>query len=153
MSQANAAAIKRRANITPPQAKPGQVQASPVVNTSGLTLPQVIAVIDKRLVQLESFMQDTRNQPTANVSETTDKITSNFINLIEEYNDRFELLAEEIVTMKDMVLKLQSFTMDVNKTLMDERIHIFSDLSQQSPTSSDSPVEVESEVIEPEKEN
>jgi hypothetical protein len=30
--------------------------------------------------------------------------------------------------MKDIVLKLQSYTMEVNKTLMEERINVFSDL-------------------------
>ena len=30
--------------------------------------------------------------------------------------------------MKDIVLKLQSYTMDVNKTLLQERINVFSDL-------------------------
>jgi hypothetical protein len=31
--------------------------------------------------------------------------------------------------MKDIVLKLQSYTMDVNKTLLEERIQVFSDLN------------------------
>jgi exoribonuclease-2 len=48
--------------------------------------------------------------------------------LIDEYNHRFEVLADEIANMKDIVLKLQTYTMEVNKTLMDERIHVFSDL-------------------------
>jgi len=47
---------------------------------------------------------------------------------MEEYNHRFEIFADEIANMKDIVLKLQSYTMDVNKALMDERIHVFSDL-------------------------
>ena len=38
------------------------------------------------------------------------------------------MLAEEITTMKDVVMKLQSFTMDVNKTLFNERIQIMSDV-------------------------
>jgi hypothetical protein len=38
------------------------------------------------------------------------------------------MIAEEVANLKDIVLKLQSYTMDVNKTLLEERIHILSDL-------------------------
>ena len=41
---------------------------------------------------------------------------------------KIKLLADEINNMKDIVLKLQSYTMEVNKTLMEERINVFSDL-------------------------
>jgi hypothetical protein len=41
---------------------------------------------------------------------------------------RFDILAREIADLKDVVLKLQAYTMDVNKTLLEERIHILSDL-------------------------
>jgi hypothetical protein len=48
--------------------------------------------------------------------------------ILSDFNNRFEILAEEINNLKDIVLKLQSYTMDVNKTLLDERINVFSDL-------------------------
>jgi len=44
----------------------------------------------------------------------------------------FTMFADEISEMKDIVLKLQSYTMEVNKTLMDERIQVFSDLNSNS---------------------
>ena len=47
------------------------------------------------------------------------------------FDRRFELLAEEINNLKDLLLKLQSYTMDVNKTLMEERVNVFSDLGDQ----------------------
>jgi hypothetical protein len=136
MSQANAAAIRRRANPinnTPtPGANPAQAQSQdqPNVNSAGLTLPQVIAVIDRRLINLETFVKESKSQPQpqqvtlSSVPENSDQ----FSELFEEYNHRFEVLADEIANMKDIVLKLQSYTMDVNKALMDERIHVFSDL-------------------------
>jgi hypothetical protein len=37
-------------------------------------------------------------------------------------------LAEELNNIKDVVLKLQSYTMEINKTLLEERINVFSDL-------------------------
>jgi len=49
-------------------------------------------------------------------------------NIVDEFNTRFSILAEEIDSMKDILIKLQSFTMDVNKNLLDERIRIFSDI-------------------------
>ena len=39
-----------------------------------------------------------------------------------------DIIVEEIANLKDIVLKLQSYTMDVNKTLLEERINILSDL-------------------------
>jgi Ser/Thr protein kinase RdoA (MazF antagonist) len=44
--------------------------------------------------------------------------------LLAEYDERFQILATEIQDIKDIVLKLQSYTMDVNKTLLEERIQI-----------------------------
>jgi hypothetical protein len=141
MSQANAAAIRRRVN--PVNNAPGNSQQpqqssnaavatdSNNVNSGGLTLPQVIAVIDRRLINLETFMKESKTQPlqqTATVSAAPDSLNE----LMEEYNHRFEIFADEIANMKDIVLKLQSYTMDVNKALMDERIHVFSDLGVSS---------------------
>jgi len=50
--------------------------------------------------------------------------------------NRFELIVTEINSLKDIVMKLQSYTMEVNKMLVDERIHILSDLGNNSVTSS-----------------
>ena len=139
MSQANAAARKRRAggasfepaNPTPTPQNAQQLKAGA---PAGLTLPQVIAVVDARLITLETFMKETKNapaqpktvqmqpqtqtQPQAQISDET----------IDELNDKFEILANEIADLKDIVLKLQSYTMEVNKTLMEERIAILSDV-------------------------
>lgn len=132
MSQANAAAIRRRANPinnTPtPGANPTQAQDQPNVNSAGLTLPQVIAVIDRRLINLETFVKESKAQPQQVTLSSVPENSDQFSELFEEYNHRFEVLADEIANMKDIVLKLQSYTMDVNKALMDERIHVFSDL-------------------------
>jgi hypothetical protein len=141
MSQALAAARKRRApqqanevQNSRPSSSQSQSSSNQNVNNSGLTLPQVINVIDSRIITLEKFMKDTKeekqknpdvkqqNQPQQNNQPVIDSA------IIDEYNTRFELLAEEINNIKDIVLKLQAFTMDVNKTLLEERVNVFSEL-------------------------
>ena len=153
MSQSNAAAIRRRTNIQPPQpasnvsnnTQQQQTQQQP----AGLTLPQVIAVVDRRLILLETFMKETKESKdkkeniimtpmTSNANSTendTPFVTDIELNtVIDEFNNRFEILATEINEMKDILLKLQSYTMDVNKMLLNERIQIFSDIDVNDKT-------------------
>ena len=125
MSNANASAKKRRApiSIEPPKMQiPAPVQS---MNGAGLTLPQVIALIDKRLVNLEVFVTESKSnssnitsQPVQSVPLLEQVNSSN----MDEFNARFELLADEIANMKNIVLSLQSYTMDVNKMLLEERV-------------------------------
>jgi hypothetical protein len=97
---------------------------------TGLTLPQVISVIDTRLIVLETFMKESKDSvknissevPNLNIQENSEN------NLMEEFETRFDILAGEIADLKDIVLKLQAYTMGVNKTLLEERIHILSDM-------------------------
>ncbi len=129
MSQANAAARKRRAGGASLQETqvPSQIPVQPI-SKAGLTLPQVISLVDKRLTTLETFMREshvdapTSEQPESKVSE--DALNS----LSDEINAKFELLAGEVESLKDIVIKLQSYTMEVNKTLYEERIQVLSDM-------------------------
>jgi hypothetical protein len=128
MSQANAAARKRRAGGS---SMPGsndniiQQQQQQQPPTSGLTLPQVIALVDRRLVVLETFMKDTKSQAPAPAATPAAAVDNE---LVEDINSKFEMLANEIADLKDMLLKLQTFTMEVNKRLVDERIQLLSDV-------------------------
>lgn len=144
MSNALASARRRRAGpetvAIPPGArqtapKPsfaGQNPAQPPSNmTTGLTLPQVIAVVDKRLIALETYVKD-QQETHFNINEKHESQSSNnnstdFSAIIEEYNARFDIIADEIANMKDLIMKLQSYTMEVNKTLVEDRIRILSD--------------------------
>jgi hypothetical protein len=136
MSQGLAAARKRRAPASltttnvPPPPSPGfqQPQPNPAM---GLTLPQVIALVDQRLVVVETFMKNMQSETTGFASETNVSIPdSNSNSLLEEINSRYDLLAEEVINLKNIVLSLQSYTMEVNKTLMEERIRILSDVME-----------------------
>jgi hypothetical protein len=180
MSRSNAAAINRRVNIPAAQSnsnlKPGQPisqsNSKPVASVApqqtGFTLPQVISVIDTRLVTLEKFMRETKNnqinqespiqyniQETSQIERSSERtetgISVEFFNqVVDEFNERFSLFAQEISEMKDIVLKLQTYTMDVNKTLLEERIQVFSDLN--SPIESTLPgnnlVTLTSDIVE-----
>ena len=113
MSAALSAAKKRRApiaiepprvgSIVAPQQEPQPQQAG------GLTLQQVIALIDKRLTNLETQIVSGNESP-----EIED--------MSEEYENRFDILAQEISELKQTVLSLQTYTMEVNKMLLDERL-------------------------------
>ena len=102
---------------------------------TGLTLPQVISVIDTRLIVLENFMKETKaiDNETKSASNTSQAQGQGqgleISEIVEEMDTRFDILAREIADLKDVVLKLQAFTMEVNKTLLEERIHILSDLN------------------------
>lgn len=133
MSNSNSAARNRRAggaSFEPqnPQSKPVQQPAA------GLTLPQVIAVVDARLIKLETFMKETQSAPKTSAQKldiTPEDLTNkNSNNDINDSDEKFEVLANEIADLKDIVLKLQSYTMEVNKMLMEERITILSDIEE-----------------------
>jgi hypothetical protein len=146
MSQALASARKRRApaseSVPPPsQAKPN---AGP---SAGLTLPQVISLVDKRLITLEHFMAESKSNKTVTFAQPENSIVNSTIDsnslksIVEEFNGRYEILAEEIMSMKNIVLNLQNYTMTVNKTLLDERVRVLSEIPEntigQSSTSSE----------------
>mgnify|MGYP000742669623 CR=1 FL=1 len=142
MSQANAAARKRRAggaslqeNGAPAQINSQQQQAP----KGGLTLPQVISLVDKRLITLETFMKESKSslqnvsvqsQTQSNVSDTASASEDAVNQLADEFDTKFTLLAQEVAELKDIVLKLQTYTMEVNKTLYEERIQVLSDMGQ-----------------------
>jgi len=133
MSQALASARKRRA---PPEPVPTPRTANAAapqqgVNTPGLTLPQVIALVDKRLTALEIHakeqLAEKQDQHQSPVQIQNAPLPSNIAEILDEYSGRFDIIAEELASLKNMLLTLQSFTMDVNKTLMQDRIRMLSD--------------------------
>ena len=135
MSSANAAAKKRRApqSIELPSPSPQSQSAGQNVSAPGLTLPQVIALIDKRLVNLETFVTESKSTPKQVPFAAPVSVVKEPINM-DEFNARFEDLADEIANMKNIVLSLQSYTMDVNKILMEERIQIANETLSESQT-------------------
>jgi len=136
MSKSNASAKSRRAFIDSSK-QPGQFNpsipssnslSSPTTSSqpsSGLTLQQVISVIDKRLIHLETFVKEETNKKNNSDDNEENEENDNKNNVLDdiilEYNSRFSLLAEEISNIKDTLLKLQTYTMSVNKMLLEEK--------------------------------
>ena len=126
MSNSIAAAKRRRAGVIeqPPPPVPsvstqqGQGQGQ---IPSRLTLPQVISMLDARLAKLEN--SPVQEQPSTQSIEGNVSVSE----YVVEMDHKFSVLVEEITTLKDIVLKLQSYTMEVNKMLVDERIQIMSE--------------------------
>jgi len=122
MSSSNAAAIRRRVNNPPKEVSNEITQNSNQQSTNQLnannnrkpSFQQYIMEIDQRVKKLEE------NIPNQNTVFSPA--------ILEEFNSRFEILAHELHDMKDTIMKLQAFTMEVNKSMHDERIHILSDI-------------------------
>jgi hypothetical protein len=153
MSSAVAAARKRRAGIQsaptmlPPQNNPvGQSNPNGGVNgppQAGLTIQQVIHVINSRLLTLENAEKERKDREslivpftTENENTQTDPLQDDEIEIpigeiLSDYNQRFELLTQELADLKNLILKLQSYTMDVNRTLLEDRFVIPAGVSDQ----------------------
>lgn len=133
MSRAVASAKQRRAGVSAPE-PPAANLSAPAPPANGLTLPQVIALVDSRLIKLEKFMKDTlEGEPSLERSvsfaaDATSGEETSVTEILQEYDNRFMLLAEEIAQVKDTLMKLQTYTMDVNKMLLEERVNVLSDL-------------------------
>jgi hypothetical protein len=152
------AAIRRRATINPTSNQVSSSSSSSQnqnnaqqqqQNISGLTLQQVVQVIDNRLLNLEAFMKDVKSAPsvipttqqtkemTQDASLVDGDVTLNTI--IDEYNHRFELIADEISHMKEIIIKLQTFTMEVNKKILDNYLELVSNNMFSMTTTTASP--------------
>tara|TARA_Y100000389_G_C17186888_1_gene376854 strand:- start:77 stop:577 length:501 start_codon:yes stop_codon:yes gene_type:complete len=70
----------------------------------------------------------TINEFIMNLDNKLNSLETNTNSVIQEYESRFTMLAEEIADIKDVIIKLQSFSMEINKDLHNERIRILSDI-------------------------
>jgi len=137
------AAKNRRANgvqnSMPPQPPQQNIQQVPPQKPAGMTLPQVIQLVDSRLAQLEKTVFELKTNPN---TESTKEVhfqnelpddlvrTHEWKETVDEFDKRYEMLAEEIINLKNIVLNLQSYTMDVNKLLMEERARFFEEMDK-----------------------
>jgi hypothetical protein len=147
MSASNAAAVRRRVGSQNNPPIPGGASTTPSTSTqnnasvptkqTGMTLQEVISHFNKKIQSLEETVS--KISPTTSDSSTSGTPTPNSdeLNVIfREFNDRFELFAQEIALMKDQLLKLQTYTMDVNKVLYEERVRVLSNNQGENTLSS-----------------
>lgn len=126
MSQSLASAKKRRASIQNEMPVPqrsvsqnGFPQTPP--NPTGLTIQQVVEILNQRIISLEKKIDANNN--------SEQKINENKL-FMDEIDSRYEMLAEEIIKMKDTLMSLQTYTMNVNKMLL-EKLNIVFDESNE----------------------
>jgi hypothetical protein len=103
-----------------------------------MPLQQVITVLDNRILYLEKHLVESSKRDLVEkvdlpesiphssfTKEAIEEIVAAAIKEhIMEFDHRYEMLANEIVNLKQIVLQLQSYTLDVNKTLLEERVQI-----------------------------
>lgn len=146
--------VQRRANMSQnsiPRQQP--IQQQPIQQTSQspetingqvntqrpMSLQQVISVFDKRLLHIEGHILKNgglNNEPsqvdnsvvTKDMESLKESIRENLDGQFSEFDHRYQLLANEIANLKQIVLKLQSYSLEINKSLMDERSEILSKL-------------------------
>lgn len=126
MSQGNAAAIRRRVRN-----QEGQPISSfdPSVSTTD-TPPNTNSVIPVedafKMINTKIFTLEKKMETSLSGTNTD----SSIMDVLEEYNARFDLIAAELGELKETILKLQTFTMDVNKTLFDERVQVLGEVNK-----------------------
>jgi hypothetical protein len=112
-----------------------------------MSLQQVISVFDKRLLFIESYIlkngdmkesavQSTpvvqpiiQQQPSEDIEKLKESIRENLDGQFSEFDHRYQLLATEIANLKQIVLKLQSYTLEINQFLFEERNEILKKLN------------------------
>lgn len=134
--QSNKPVIDNTMNFQPEKIINNQPVTSepPAVDNKFMTIQQVINLITTRLISVENFVNEFGDKPrneirtasTESVNIDYSKISEMCKSLIEEhiaeFDHRYEILAEEISNLKNITLNLQSYTMEVNKSLMEERL-------------------------------
>jgi len=132
MSSSNAAAIRRRTGVNTavsPIPTNSSTIKQPVVDEppKKLTLQEVISVFDTRITSLEQLSNSSTGGKSSN---TLSNIAENgeITEVLDEFNHRFEVIANEISELKETLLKLQTYTMDVNRMLLGERVQVLSEL-------------------------
>ena len=148
MSNSALSAAKRRRGVPvnnnnneEPSTSNNSIQS--VDENKPISLQQALQLLSGRIIKLEKNIQETKNNEQTNqviqnveelnIETIVEKVTQSQI--FEEFNARYEILASEILTLKHIVMKLQSYTLDINKTLVEERIQILSEIPEKGGVS------------------
>ena len=149
MSSSISAAKKRRANISQTQQQPPMQPQQQQTGAKPMSLPQVLKMFDSRLVTLEKSTNEAKpNSSTVESQIVSQEETNAIKEILNEYDERFQMLAGEIQEMKSALMKLQTYTMDVNKTLLEERVQYMTPVLNSTTISStvDQPIDYDNIV-------
>lgn len=138
-SQSNASAKRRRAGVVnTPIFKSEDNQPStpaptpvPMDTKKPMSLQQVITVFDQRLLHLEKIIieqgpvsqtpEGKAEIDLEQLNEIQESFQTSISKCVNEFDHRYNLLANEVVELKEMLLKLQSYTLEVNKALYENK--------------------------------
>lgn len=96
---------------------------NPQIPRTPMNINTFFQAMNTRISKLEQNYLNNNNNQTQNINNTIDS---------EEINTRFDIIVNEIADIKDMLLKLQTFTMEVNKSLYDDRINVLTNIDNNS---------------------
>ena len=122
-----ALAKKRRANLNS-TSSPSEAPSITQTAMSKMTIPQAFGLIDVKIRNLQLQMDEYKSHGSNDSSsDKTEKNSNNDLKeVVEEYETRFEMITKElseltqtIASLATTVTKLQTYTMDVNKLLLD----------------------------------
>tara|TARA_B110000967_G_C18854913_1_gene546656 strand:- start:1241 stop:1732 length:492 start_codon:yes stop_codon:yes gene_type:complete len=126
MSRSNSSAIRRRTGEPEPiistQTTPSPSSPRAVAEKRILSTQEVILALNSRI----SILEESASNNTQNNNNNDFVNNEQLNNIINDLNNKFNTLADEMDEIKNIVIKLQSFTMDVNKMLIEERIQMLS---------------------------
>ena len=138
-SQSNASAKRRRAGVvnTPIFKSEDNQQSTsapapvPMDTKKPMSLQQVITVFDQRLLHLEKIIieqgpvsqtpEGKAEIDLEQLNEIQESFQTSISKCVNEFDHRYNLLANEVVELKEMLLKLQSYTLEVNKALYENK--------------------------------
>jgi len=93
--------------LLPPPQQQQQQQQQNIPRGANLTAQQTFDIVFSRILNLEKAVSE----------KSPDKELDNIQPILDEFNSRTEILAGEIADIKDMLLKLQTYTLEVNQKL------------------------------------
>jgi hypothetical protein len=96
------------------QVKQAEMSAVKTIeNASNKSIVEIQSATD--MAQMETLQSESVPEMVSSTLEES---------VTQEYETRFTMIVTEINELKDMLLKVQSFTMEVNKSLMEERLEM-----------------------------
>jgi hypothetical protein len=122
--RASGVAARRNPSQAQPPQQPQQ-QPGPPPGPPAFTLQQVISLIDARLTAVEKRAPAGDAVTSRDTGPVLDDIITKINNMATYMNDvdaRFNMLIDELDTLKSTLMSLQTYTMDVNKKLLEAQL-------------------------------